>query len=233
MRRVFVSYSRQDEIRILPVVHALEIEGFSVFRDNRIKVREGWRARLDLEIVEADALIVLWSVSSIARPEVLREVALALEHGKTVVHCLIDTGVQPPAEYSHQNAANLTLWTGRDRDFDHWRQICAELSGSDHVNPAPKKNSAPSENQLISSNEIVNCFDDAKALTRELRRALRDGYKVQKVLNNALVLRKIPRKSDFWVGRFTRRIIGGPTARAISESAESNKSLILQIGSSK
>jgi len=46
MSDVFVSYKREDEVRVAPLVHALEAAGLDVWWDRGLPGGESWRANI-------------------------------------------------------------------------------------------------------------------------------------------------------------------------------------------
>ena len=60
---IFISYAREDETRIQPLVLALEMQGWSVFWDRRIP--SGLTSYIGKALTDARCVIVAWSRYSI------------------------------------------------------------------------------------------------------------------------------------------------------------------------
>lgn len=71
----FASYSRDDRLRVLDMIEAIEISaGLDVFLDCMdIKAGERWWPVIESEIVRRDLFLLFWSVSSCKSPWVERE----------------------------------------------------------------------------------------------------------------------------------------------------------------
>lgn len=93
---VFISYKAEDRQRLVPLVAALEAEGFSVWWDARIGGGANWRQEIERHLDAASCVIVAWSKRSVG-PEghfVRDEASRALKLG-TYLPVLLDA-VDPP-----------------------------------------------------------------------------------------------------------------------------------------
>jgi adenylate cyclase len=79
MSDIFVSYSRQDKARVAPLVAALERQGWSVWWDPEIVPGEEFDALIRREIDGANAVVVVWTPSSVASRWVRGEARLGAE----------------------------------------------------------------------------------------------------------------------------------------------------------
>ena len=64
MADIFISYKREDQEnkgRILPIVRALQAEGFDVFYDVEIPPGSTWEQVLQTKINMAKCVLVMWS----------------------------------------------------------------------------------------------------------------------------------------------------------------------------
>jgi tetratricopeptide (TPR) repeat protein len=91
---VFVSYSRTDQKAALPVVHALEEAGHSVWWDGMIEGGERYLKATEAALEGASAVVVLWSTDSVASHWVQDEAMRGRDRG-CLVPLTID-GTQPP-----------------------------------------------------------------------------------------------------------------------------------------
>ena len=58
---VFLSYSREDRGRALPLIKALEAEGLSVWWDGLLEGGTAFAQTTEIALETADAVVVLWS----------------------------------------------------------------------------------------------------------------------------------------------------------------------------
>ena len=109
MADIFVSYAREDEARVAPLVQRLEATGLSVFWDRRIPPGKSWREHIGQALADAQCVIVAWSRHSIASSFVAEEADDARARG-VLVPLLLDP-VQPPLGFRSLQAAE---WAGLD-----------------------------------------------------------------------------------------------------------------------
>jgi len=83
MADVFVSYKAEDRRRVMPLVKALEHDGFTVWWDQQIAGGDEWRRSIEEQLDSAKCILVVWSKRSTA-PEgrfVRDEATRAMERG--------------------------------------------------------------------------------------------------------------------------------------------------------
>ncbi len=108
MADIFISYAREDEERIQPLVQALEEQGWSVFWDRHIPAGQTWRSFIAKALRNAKCVIVVWSVHSLPSNWVSEEA----DEGKKrniLVPLLLDK-VEPPIGFRSIQAADLSDW---------------------------------------------------------------------------------------------------------------------------
>ena len=106
---IFISYAREDEPRIQPIVNALEQRGFWVFWDRHIPSGQTWRSYIGQALKKAGCVIAVWTVHSIVSDWVAEEA----DEGKKrsiLVPVLLDR-VDPPIGFRSIQASDLTDWT--------------------------------------------------------------------------------------------------------------------------
>src|SRR5262245_14477549 len=97
MADIFISYSRLDHERCDAIDKVLTREGYSVAVDYRsIETGARYRERIEEEIAQATAIIVLWSEHSNDSDFVVDEVDLAKQAGKVVLPLIIDDTSEAP-----------------------------------------------------------------------------------------------------------------------------------------
>src|SRR6267154_1418725 len=98
--RVFLSYSRKDQVIAVALRKALEEGGVEVFRDiDDTFVGEEWWVRLMELIARADAIIFLLSPESARSPTCAKEVDHAQGQGKRILSAVladVDWTAAPP-----------------------------------------------------------------------------------------------------------------------------------------
>ena len=127
MADIFISYKREDQEqggRVIPIVKALEAEGFDVFYDVEIPPGATWEEVLQSKINAAKVVIVLWSEASIQSDWVKEEAEIAKNANKLIPVFLEQ--VSPPFGFSRIEGANLTGWTG-DFSNPEWQNLLRAL----------------------------------------------------------------------------------------------------------
>ena len=81
MADVFVSYSRSDKARVAPLVAAIEANGWSVWWDPAIEAGQQFDDQIDAELQAANAVVVVWTPTSVASRWVRGEARDAAERG--------------------------------------------------------------------------------------------------------------------------------------------------------
>jgi hypothetical protein len=125
-RKVFVSYSRQDGELVLSYVTALREKGVRPWIDRSgIDAASNWSAQIVDAIRESDLVIVMCSRSSVASPNVAREVALATEEKKRILPVMLEETEMPSALRYH--LAGIQYITASAKDIE---TVSAEILGS-------------------------------------------------------------------------------------------------------
>jgi adenylate cyclase len=81
MADVFVSYARNDKVRVAPLVAAIEAKGWSVWWDPEITPGQQFDDQIDAEIAAALAVLVVWTPASVVSRWVRGEAREAAERG--------------------------------------------------------------------------------------------------------------------------------------------------------
>ncbi|HVN01427.1 MAG TPA: toll/interleukin-1 receptor domain-containing protein [Caulobacteraceae bacterium] len=116
MTDVFISYKREDEVRVGRLARALEKAGFSIWWDRGLPGGESWRANITAALDAARCVVVVWSHGSVG-PEgafVRDEATRAMVRG-VLVPAMIDR-VAPPLGFGELQAIDLTRWRGAQGD---------------------------------------------------------------------------------------------------------------------
>jgi len=65
MADIFISYSREDSLKVKPLAKILEENGWSVYWDVKMQGGETWDERIEKELDSAKCVLVVWSKNSI------------------------------------------------------------------------------------------------------------------------------------------------------------------------
>jgi peptidoglycan hydrolase-like protein with peptidoglycan-binding domain len=107
-KEIFVSYSKDDAVRVQVLVAAIEREGWKVFWDQEILPGEDWESSIGVHLDAAPVVIAVWSKHSVKSRYVRSETNRANKRN-VVVPVLIDA-VEPPFGLEHIQAADLVGW---------------------------------------------------------------------------------------------------------------------------
>lgn len=140
MSYVFISYKREDELRVGRIARALEAEGLEVWWDRGLPGGESWHRNIETKLGGAGCVVVVWSAHSTSdEGGFVREEARRGLHRNILVPVLIDQIEQLPLGFGEIQALDLTRWRG-DRgaaDFqDLVRTVRAKLANQPL--PAPQ-----------------------------------------------------------------------------------------------
>lgn len=124
MADIFISYSREDEARIMPLVSAFEAQGWSVFWDRRIPTGETWRTYIGSALQDARCIVVVWSKDSVESQWVAEEADDGRVR-KILLPVLLDP-VQPPRGFREIQAADLSDWPA-DPQSRNFAALLADL----------------------------------------------------------------------------------------------------------
>ncbi|MFM2100234.1 MAG: hypothetical protein RLZZ366_1773, partial [Pseudomonadota bacterium] len=108
---VFLSYTREDRDQALPVIKALEAEGFSVWWDGLLQGGSAFARTTETALETADAVVVLWSARSVQSHWVRDEATRGRDRG-CMVPVSID-GTSAPLGFRQIQHINLSRWKGK------------------------------------------------------------------------------------------------------------------------
>src|SRR5215469_2887982 len=127
---IFVSYASEDRARILPLVHALKRQGWTVWWDRSMLAGERVDKAIEAVLRGAKCVFVVWTRASVAKEWVVSEADDARKRG-VLIPVLFDD-VEPPLAFRMVHTADLVNWSGDTSapDFDHLAKAVARLTGS-------------------------------------------------------------------------------------------------------
>jgi hypothetical protein len=125
MTDIFISYAREDEARIRPLVEAFEEQGWDVFWDRRTPAGQTWRNYIGQALEDARCVIVAWSQHSIISKWVIAEADKSSERD-ILVPVFLDS-VEPPMPFGTLQTADLTTWQPGESS-PHFEQLVQDIS---------------------------------------------------------------------------------------------------------
>lgn len=136
MTDVFISYKREDELRVARLVQALDRAGLKVWWDRGLVGGEPWRESIDQALVAAKAAVVVWTRESTgAAGGFVRDEASRAARRGVLVPVLFDR-VDPPLGFGEVQAIDLVGWKGSPRD-PLFQDLVAALRAKLEGRPAP------------------------------------------------------------------------------------------------
>lgn len=134
---VFLSYSRADQKRALPVIKALEAAGLQVWWDGLLEGGASYLPTTEAALESADAVVVLWSKISVESNWV-RDEAQRGRDRQCLVPLTID-GTMPPLGFRQFQVIDISRWRGKADAPEFERVIRAVLgfAGREPSSPIP------------------------------------------------------------------------------------------------
>ena len=117
MSYVFISYKREDELRVGRIAQALEAEGLEVWWDRGLPGGESWHSNIESKLKDAGCVVVVWSTASSGHDGgYVREEARRGLNRNILVPVLIDALSELPLGFGEIQAIDLSRWRGDRRD---------------------------------------------------------------------------------------------------------------------
>ncbi|MXO60890.1 TIR domain-containing protein [Altererythrobacter salegens] len=126
-RTVFVSYSRDDRERVLPVIHALEASGVGVWWDGLLVGGDRFAKTTETALETADAVVVVWSRRSVESHWVRDEATRGRDRG-CMISLALD-GVEPPLGFRQIQYIDMGKWHGK-ADSAPFRELLAAIENA-------------------------------------------------------------------------------------------------------
>ena len=137
---LFLSYARADRARAEKLIAALTKHGYELWWDARLEGGSAFAESIADALKTADAVLVLWSQSSITSDWVRDEAAVGRDR-KRLVPLSLD-GVEPPLGFRQYHAIDVSHWRGRS-DCPETRAIDRALDAIRAGRPQPEPLSRP------------------------------------------------------------------------------------------
>lgn len=110
MAKVFLSYSREDETAAKQLADSIERAGHEVWWDRHIQGGSRFSSEIDRELKGAEAVVVMWSPTSVESAWVQDEAAEGRDTGRLVPVTI--GGSRPPLGFRQFHTVDLALWNG-------------------------------------------------------------------------------------------------------------------------
>lgn len=146
--RVFLSYSRKDRTRALKVIRALEAHGISVWWDGMLEVGQAFAHSTETALETADAVVVLWTQTSIQSHWVRDEATRGRDRGCMVPVSL--DGSQPPLGFRQIQYIKLDHWRGKPAASEFAELVRAVRATAAAPNSQLTFAAAPAPNSALS-----------------------------------------------------------------------------------
>jgi hypothetical protein len=127
MSQVFISYKREDELRVGRIARALEAEGLDVWWDRGLPGGESWHANIEGKLEHAGCVVVVWSARSTGDDGgYVREEARRGLTRNILVPVLIDPVARLPLGFGEIQAIDITRWRG-DRGDPYFKDLVGTI----------------------------------------------------------------------------------------------------------
>jgi hypothetical protein len=125
MNDIFISYKREDEARVAPIVEGLRGAGLSVWWDRDISGGESWRQAISEHLETARCVIVVWSNISVGPlGEFVQDEAGRAKGRGVLVPVRIDP-ISEPLGFGEIQSLDLVGWRENARDLRFQNLVAA------------------------------------------------------------------------------------------------------------
>jgi TolB-like protein/Flp pilus assembly protein TadD len=137
--QLFFSYSRTDQKQAMPLIRALEQQGFAVWWDGLLEGGDNFLPTTEAALQKADAVVVLWSKTSIDSHWVRDEATVGRDRRRLVP--LSMDGSLPPLGFRQFQVIDVTRWNGK-ATAPELKRIASAIAA---VSGAPAAGSGPAQ----------------------------------------------------------------------------------------
>jgi TolB-like protein/tetratricopeptide (TPR) repeat protein len=155
MGRIFLSYARKDRGFAERLARLLEQAGHEVWWDHRIDGGDEFAAEIEAELDKANAVVVVWSKTSVKSRWVRDEAASGGDSGR-LIPVSID-GVRPPMGFRQFHTIDLAGWKGGARDArtaELVRSVSHRIDGIAAAIPASAASGSPPRRGRIKGRRL-------------------------------------------------------------------------------
>jgi adenylate cyclase len=137
MASVFLSYDRDDHVKAAEIAAALEKQSHQVWWDQQIRGGAQYSKEIEQALTDADAVVVLWSTSSVESAWVRDEAAEGRDRGKLIPVAL--DAAKPPMGFRQFQTIDLSKGRQRNtRALEQLLQAVGDSGASPHSAPRVK-----------------------------------------------------------------------------------------------
>jgi adenylate cyclase len=144
---VFISYARSDAAVARRFADAFGAAGLSVWWDDALRSGEVFDERIERALREAKAVVVLWSVTSVASRWVRAEATLA-DRTRKLVPVMIEA-CERPIIFELTHTADLSDWQGA-ADDPGWQDLLADVRALVDTQAFPSTAGSPSATTAVA-----------------------------------------------------------------------------------
>ena len=151
MARIFLSYARDDADAAKQLASCISDNGHEVWWDRHLHAGSRFAAEIDKALKDAEAVVVMWSPSSIESAWVQDEAAEGRDSGRLVPVSL--AGAKPPLGFRQFQTVDLGRWegTGSPDALDDLLEAIARTCGTDaRPSAAAKADKSPGAKKRAS-----------------------------------------------------------------------------------
>ncbi len=150
MSDVFVSYKREDEARVAPLVDGLRGAGLAVWWDRDIPGGDSWRQTLAERLAAARCVVVVWSAASAgAQGEFVHDEAGRAKARGVLLPVRIDA-VAEPIGFGEVQSLDLVGWRGNPRDR-RFQNVVAAVKALVAGQPRPRPMTPARRARLVAA----------------------------------------------------------------------------------
>ncbi|HET7708060.1 MAG TPA: TIR domain-containing protein [Sphingomicrobium sp.] len=130
MAKVFLSYARDDAAAAKQLAECIGRAGHEVWWDRHIQGGSRFASEIDRELKSAQAVVVLWTESSIDSAWVQDEAAEGRDSGRLVPVTM--NGCRPPLGFRQFQSVDLEEWSGKEepQNLSDLLEAVAKVAGS-------------------------------------------------------------------------------------------------------
>lgn len=124
MARIFVSYAREDQPIVSRLAEGLRLAGHTVWWDSKLEAAEDFREAIELQLADADVILVVWSQRARQSRYVLDEAEHGVRRG-VLLPVRVDEA-PAPLGFGVYNALDFANWGGNYKSAS-WRRLLGEV----------------------------------------------------------------------------------------------------------
>lgn len=137
MNDIFISYKREDEVRVGRLVQTLEKVDLKLWWDRGLPGGESWRANIQSALDAAKCVIVVWTHESTGPAgDFVRDEAGQAKARGILVPVILERGARPPLGFGELQAIDLSHWKG-DANDPFFRDLVAAVRAKLEGKPVP------------------------------------------------------------------------------------------------